>query len=587
MGMGKGLSQTLIQTYTDRCTGATQVFSVPMNGQTVVAFYNRSKVFTSQDFQDGTLRAWLEETYLWWTSLSPCSTAQTGATATQQTPQQTTQQATQAASNAAASAASTAKVEVPVTPPAPTTPSTNAPPTNTSQPTTTETSTPPPTDTSTANSTAGTENTSAGGTDNASTGTDNSGTDTNQGSTSETQSSSEQSDTSSTETSQSTEETTSTDSSESSSTEDSSSETSSEDTSESSTEETSTEESTEDVEETTTEESTEESNESETEESTEESTEEETTEESTEEESTEEETTEEESTEEESENEESDEESSEEESDEESEEDTEEESEEEESEDDESEEDEEEDTEEESNDEDEEEDDKKKKKKRALAPPVVMANMLSQQGPDGSYTQAAMFGISQSSLLGTETYGVNAMVYSNLQQFMLTANYSKVHVNKEGRVNRVYSGSLGGMKMFTTYMGMMNHSVVWLGEKGSVKGLAFGTTLTSVELDVREGLIYYDNVLLGTSLTGFYTKPFNFDRLTISPMLAVSSPFFTFDLFEHTQIWNTDMMIIGGSSFTYKLTQRFGINFGVNIIEATIKDFPTLKTFTIGGRLSF
>ena len=26
---------------------------------------------------------------------------------------------------------------------------------------------------------------------------------------------------------------------------------------------------------------------------------------------------------------------------------------------------------------------------------------------------------------------------------------------------------------------------------------------------------------------------------------------------------------------------------GVNIIEATIRDFPTLKTFTIGGRLSF
>src|SRR6056300_736818 len=71
MGMGQGLAQTLIQTYTDRCTGVTQVFTVPMNGQTVVSFYNRSKTFTSQDFQNGTLQAWLEETYLWWTSLAP------------------------------------------------------------------------------------------------------------------------------------------------------------------------------------------------------------------------------------------------------------------------------------------------------------------------------------------------------------------------------------------------------------------------------------------------------------------------------------------------------------------------------------
>ena len=532
MGMGKGLSQTLIQTYTDRCTGATQVFTVPMNGTTVVAFYNRSKTFTSQDFQDGTLQAWLEETYLWWTSLSPCSTTQTGATATQQTTQQTTQQATQAATNAAAN--------VPPPPSTTTNPTTNAPPTSSSPPTTTETSTPPPADTSTANNNTNSPDTSTAGADTSSTGDSTPSTGGSETSQAETQPSSDQTDTSSTETTESTEQTTESTSSEDTSTEDSSTETSSED---SSTEETSSE-----------------SEEVETEES---------------------------STEEESENQESDEESSEEESDESSEEDSEEETDEEESESDEDEEDKEDDSEEESDDEAEEEDGKKKKKKRALAPPVVMANMLSQQGPDGRYTQAAMFGVSQSSLLGTETYGLNAMVYSNLQQFMLTANYSKVHINKEGRVSRVYSGSIGGMKMFTTYMGMMNHSMVWLGEKGSVKGLAFGTTLTSVELDVREGLIYYDNILLGTSLTGFYTKPFNFDRLSISPMLAVSSPFWSYDLFDHTQIWNKDVMIIGGSSFTYKLTQRFGINFGVNVIEATIKDFPTLKTFTIGGRLSF
>ena len=80
MGMFKGYSQALVQTYTDRCTGQVSVFTVPLEGQTVVAFYNRSRIFTSQDFQNGTLQIWLEETYLWWTSLSPCSTSQTGAT---------------------------------------------------------------------------------------------------------------------------------------------------------------------------------------------------------------------------------------------------------------------------------------------------------------------------------------------------------------------------------------------------------------------------------------------------------------------------------------------------------------------------
>ena len=580
MGMFKGYSQALVQTYTDRCTGQVSVFTVPLEGQTVVAFYNRSRIFTSQDFQNGTLQIWLEETYLWWTSLSPCSTSQTGATATQQTTQQVTQQATQAATNAAATTPQV-NVSPPPTPSPPTTqptPEVNTPVVDTP---TTDTNIPSADTGPSTTLNESTPQTDTSGTTEVSTG-ENGATETTP-------------ETSTTENSQSTDQTTESTSSGEQNSESGTSgsegggeestevETTTEETTteETSTEETTTEEST--TEESTTEESTEET-------STEESTEESSSEESSEneensneetDESTDEETTEEEQSEE------SDESESEEESDESSEEESEEETDEEESESDEDEESEDENSEEESNDETEEEDGKKKKKKRNLAPPIVTANMLSQQGPDGRYTQAATFGLSQSSLLGTETYGLNAMVYSNLQQFMLTANFSKVHINKEGRINRVYSASLGGMKMFTTYMGMMNHSMVWLGKKGSVKGLAFGTTLTSVDVDVRQGLIYYDNVLLGNSLTGFYTKSFNFNRLTVSPMLAISSPFMQFDMHQHTTVWNPDVMIIGGANFTYKITQRFGLNVGVNIIEATIPEFPTLKTFTIGSRLSF
>ena len=141
--------------------------------------------------------------------------------------------------------------------------------------------------------------------------------------------------------------------------------------------------------------------------------------------------------------------------------------------------------------------------------------------------------------------------------------------------------------MYTTYMAMMNHSMVWMGKKGSVVGIAFGSSLTSNNVDVIDGNIYFDNQFLGLSLTSFYTKPFNFDRLTVSPMLAVSSPFMMFDMYRHNTMWNKNVMIIAGSNFSYKLTQRFGVNVGVNLIESSANDFPTMKTFTIGGRLSF
>jgi len=565
MGMFKGHSQALVQTYMDRCTGQVRVFSVPMNGSTVVAYYDRSRVFTAQEFSNGSLQAWLEETYLWWTALSPCSTTTTGAQATQQTTQQTTQQATQAATNAAAQAASTPTPVVPATP-APTTPTTNAPPTNTSQPTTSQAPQTTSPDTSTTNASTNSPDTSTSGTDASSTGTNKTGSGSNESSSTETQSSSESTDSSSTETTQSSDESTETTTTEETTTEDSSNETSSEDSS------------SDEVEETTTEESTEESTESETEETTEESTEEESTEETTEEESTEEE----------SETEETDEESSEEESDESSEEESEEETEEEESESDEDEDSDEEESEEESSNEDEEEDDEKEKKRRNLAPPIVTANAMSQQLPTGEFQQAVTFGVSQSSLMGDKTYGLNAMVFDNLQQFMLNANYSKVHINKEGRVSRVYSASVGAMKMFTTYMAMMNHSWTFLGKKGSVAGIALGTSLTTNNVDAIDGLLYFDNQFLGVSLTGFYTRSFQLtDKIGISPMLAISSPFMMFDMFNHTTMYNKDVMIIAGSGFSYKLTQRFGINVGANIIESTAPEFPTMKTFTIGGRLSF
>ena len=61
--------------------------------------------------------------------------------------------------------------------------------------------------------------------------------------------------------------------------------------------------------------------------------------------------------------------------------------------------------------------------------------------------------------------------------------------------------------MFTTYMGMMNHSWTFLGEKGSVAGVAFGTSVTLLDINSINGQLYLDTSLLGLSLTSFYTKP--------------------------------------------------------------------------------
>ena len=94
-------AQVFTQTFVDRCTGEVQVVTANFQtGSAVVSFYNKVRVFTYQEYTNGTLQAWLIQTYAWWNALSPCSQAQQQATQAQQTAQQAQQSAQQASQSA-------------------------------------------------------------------------------------------------------------------------------------------------------------------------------------------------------------------------------------------------------------------------------------------------------------------------------------------------------------------------------------------------------------------------------------------------------------------------------------------------------
>jgi membrane-bound inhibitor of C-type lysozyme len=78
-------SQTVTQTYYDKCTGETKVYVIPMQGSTVVVYYNKSMIVSYNDVQSGAFQAWLEATYIWWSTYNPCSAAQATQTVVQQT----------------------------------------------------------------------------------------------------------------------------------------------------------------------------------------------------------------------------------------------------------------------------------------------------------------------------------------------------------------------------------------------------------------------------------------------------------------------------------------------------------------------
>ena len=613
MGMFKGHSQALVQTYTDRCTGQTMVYTVQMNGSTVVAYYNRSRVFTAAEFSNGTLQGWLEETYAWWQALSPCSTNNATNNTTQQTTQNATTNATNAANNATSNATNNATSGTTQTTTTGTTGTTNTGSTNTGTTNTNTSSNGNTGSTSTGSTSSGSSSgngssSSSSGSSSGSSSSGSSGSGNESGGSGSGSNNSSGGDSGGTSNDNSGGDNSGNDSggdtsgdSGSGGSEDNSGDNSSDNNDNSSSDDNSSGDgdssdgdSSGESESDSSEEGSESNENSESEEGEGEGSDE-SSEESSEEESESEEVEEDEQTEEES--------------DESSEEESEEESDEEESSDEESEDEDEDEEQEESTNEDEEEEDEEERE-RKLAPPIVTANLVTMQMIDGVLTNAASFGFSQSSLTGEDTYAANAMIWSNLKQYSLNLSKSHVFFNYDrpienmvldedtgkyynfgttygrGSVMKVQSLSAGYMRMFSTHIATAGISDVYMGQKENAwKGFVGGWAITGMSIFLQDS-----KPILTAALTVFGTKPFNFkkwDRLTISPMLAYSMTPITFDINLMYPTGNYHGTWIAGSNFDFNLTQRFKANIGGTLIGNTGPGVPLSWAITVGSRFQF
>jgi hypothetical protein len=277
----------------------------------------------------------------------------------------------------------------------------------------------------------------------------------------------------------------------------------------------------------------------------------------------------------------------------------------------------------ESKEENKKEEDKKKQKKRTLAPPILAANMMGNQMLDGTWTTAASFGISQSSLTGQETYSLNTMIWSDLKQFSLGLSKSKVHfwkdyegitylvnpvtgkrtpakdpktgkryVDRQNQIHHVGSTSFNYMNIYGTSVLTAGYSHVILGQNDNFwKGFAGGYAATT------SIIILPESTLFSPALTFFGTKPVAFKALPrwgFGPMVAVSlTPLQItntkneYDKNQAEFVWNEYFTYIIGTNVNFNLTQRFVANLGINTVNNTNPIIPTTFAITIGARFAF
>ena len=240
---------------------------------------------------------------------------------------------------------------------------------------------------------------------------------------------------------------------------------------------------------------------------------------------------------------------------------------------------------------------KEEQKKRGKVNPIMVAsNLAAQAGLDGSIRTYFNASVSQSSLTGTDSYSLSSIIGSTMKEFTLMGSKSHIFFNYDrevpvvigglewghyydrGSIMMVQSVSTGLSYNFGVNTITFGISNVYLGQKeNAFKGFAGGYAITFIQV------LSKDVIMFMPSLVAFGTKPFIFDRVTVSPMLAFASvPIMVSCNVE----FSPDVIYVVGSNFDFNLTKTFYANIGGNVSGSTAMT-PMTYSITIGSKFKF
>lgn len=230
-----------------------------------------------------------------------------------------------------------------------------------------------------------------------------------------------------------------------------------------------------------------------------------------------------------------------------------------------------------------------KKKSAPLNPMMIASDLTTTQGPDFKYNVIASFGVSQSSLIGTETWSANSMIWSSLNQFVLSGGYTKMGFSK-GKLSQIHSYSITAAYLEGNYMGLLGYTHIKPNPKYGTYGYNLGLItllLNDIEIDEKtEEIKDVVNMSLSSSVVVFWTKPFTVNnKIILSPQVfLMNSPIAWNSKTGETTV-NRELSFLVGSSFDYRLSKRFGLSLNYKVAGSSESGSPLLSNFLIGSRV--
>lgn len=213
-------------------------------------------------------------------------------------------------------------------------------------------------------------------------------------------------------------------------------------------------------------------------------------------------------------------------------------------------------------------------------PMIVSSDLTSAQNLDKSFTGIVNFGMSQSSLSGTSSWGTTAMVWFNLKQYALTGRWTNIRMTSDRKLKFIHNISLTGAYSYGNVFGFLGYSGIINAGNWGITGFNISAAATKTPDD--------ENLFVSPSITAFYTKPFTIakKRITISPEIYIISTPVVYSSVDKVTVTDRTFSGFLGTGFDYQITKKFKFNFNYKANVSTSGDFPILSFFLIGSKIN-
>lgn len=216
------------------------------------------------------------------------------------------------------------------------------------------------------------------------------------------------------------------------------------------------------------------------------------------------------------------------------------------------------------------------KAKSSSSNPIIYSSDFTVAPSSEVISIIASVGMSQASLMGNSSWGINSMIWSTFDQFALGGRYTMMNFN-EGKLESISNFGVTGVYLSGNVLGFGTAAyIVPMGKYGTT-----GANYTLSLAGAGEEMNVSNNIML------FYTVPIKVNRyVSISPDVYVSGSSTGYLTKQKVFVTSNDIGFLTGASFDIALSKRFKFNFALKTGINTNPAIPQLYLGMIGTKIN-